>query len=119
MNFKRNNIDSVPKRRATERSFGGKENNSMSNSRNPSSTKVEQIFNEVRISACKTISNVKCSFDDLSQKLRRNTKRARNMTKMQQYEELNEQVTPVKLYSPFTFVTPSPKSSRKTRSPKR
>ncbi|KFM79550.1 hypothetical protein X975_11758, partial [Stegodyphus mimosarum] len=41
------------------------------------------------------------------------------MTKKQQYEELSEQVTPVKLYSPFTFVTPSPKSSRKTRSPKR
>lgn len=46
--------------------------------------------------------------------------KTRKFSKNQNYEELDEKVTPVKLYTPFSFVTPSPvKSSRKKVSPKR
>ncbi|KAG8201563.1 hypothetical protein JTE90_011236 [Oedothorax gibbosus] len=84
------------------------------------SRRVEQLLNDVRISACKTITNVKSSFEDMSQKLRGPMKKTRSFSKRQQYKGLCETVTPVKLYTPFTFVTPSPpQSNRKRVSPRR
>ncbi|XP_054720005.1 uncharacterized protein LOC129229670 [Uloborus diversus] len=97
-----------------------KENKTMALTRIASTGRVEQLFSEVRITACRTITNVKESFDGISQRILRSGPTKHPFGKVQQYNELNEKVTPVKLYSPFSFVTPSPvKSSRKKPTPKR
>ncbi|GFU22475.1 uncharacterized protein NPIL_569881 [Nephila pilipes] len=110
-------IRSTPKRNCS-----GKENNHNAITRIHPNTarRVGNIINEVRVTACKTITNVKSSFSDMSQKLKQPMKRTQSFRKRQQYEGLQENVTPVKLYTPFNFVTPSPpKSNQKRVSPRR
>jgi len=116
------NVSSNFKQNVSEKrsSSSDKENNGLAIAKISSGKTVEELINGMRISACKTITNVKSSFGGLSNRLRKSTIKSRKFTRAQQYEELGEQVTPVKLYSPFTFVTPSPvKNSRKKLSPKR
>ncbi|CAL1265653.1 unnamed protein product [Larinioides sclopetarius] len=116
------NLRRTPKRKSCRNFPTGKENNTLAVARiHPAtSKKVESIINEVRLTACKTITNVKLSFGDISEKLKGPLKRTRSFTKRQQYEGLEEIATPVKLYTPFNFVTPSPpKSESKRISPKR
>ncbi|GFQ73094.1 uncharacterized protein TNCT_465211 [Trichonephila clavata] len=111
------NTRSTPKRNVS-----GKENNLSAVARiHPITTRrVGNIIDEVRVTACKTITNVKSSFNDMSQKLKQPLKRTQSFRKRQQYEGLKENITPVKLYTPFNFVTPSPpKSNCKRVSPRR
>ncbi|KAF8782715.1 hypothetical protein HNY73_012965 [Argiope bruennichi] len=116
------NLRRTPRRKSF-RSFSlGKENNTLAVAKRHSTTskKVENIINEVRVTACKTITNVKSSFGDISEKLKGPLKRTRSFSKRQQYEGLEEIATPVKLYTPFNFVTPSPPTPDRRRiSPRR
>lgn len=67
MNSKQSNSCITPKRKTPtkRKSISGKENNEVIVSK-ISGKRVEQLVNDMRISACKTISNFKCSLGDLS-----------------------------------------------------
>ncbi|XP_042896816.1 uncharacterized protein [Parasteatoda tepidariorum] len=96
------------------------ENKSLTVTKLSNTKRVERLLNDVRITACRTITNVKSSIGDLSMKLRPVMKTRSSFCKRQNYQGLNENITPVKLYTPFSFVTPSPKRTpRKRVSPKR
>lgn len=62
-NSKVANRDCFPEADSSE-----KENNNLTVAKiQPTTRRVEQLLNDVRISACKTITNVKSSFEDMSQ----------------------------------------------------
>ncbi|GIX94123.1 uncharacterized protein CDAR_484951 [Caerostris darwini] len=125
MNVRKSPINRANLRSTPKRNVYAKENNSLAVAKiQPTSSKrVERIINGVRVTACNTITNVKSSWGGFSEKLKVPLKRTRSFAMRQQYQGLPENscsTTPVKLYTPFNFVTPSPpKSNQKRISPRR
>ncbi|XP_013771799.1 uncharacterized protein LOC106456966 [Limulus polyphemus] len=69
-----------------------------------------KVLRDVKNNASKKFSNVKSTIDNFSQRLRSSTRRRLRLPSNSQYNQLDENGTPVKLYSPFCIETPSPPS---------
>ncbi|XP_076333160.1 uncharacterized protein LOC143237605 [Tachypleus tridentatus] len=69
-----------------------------------------KVLRDVKNNASKKLSNVKSTIDNFSQRLRSSTRRRLRIPSDSQYNQLDENGTPVKLYSPFCIETPSPPS---------
>lgn len=68
MNRQRSNSKVANRNCFPEADSSEKENNNLTVAKiQPTTRRVEQLLNDVRISACKTITNVKSSFEDMSQ----------------------------------------------------
>lgn len=97
-----------------ESTANNKENvNPQGKKEDSSESYAEKVLRDVKVSASKTFLNVKCTFDNISQRIRRSNRRDDSC--LQQYSEFeNKDRTPVKLYSPFGIVTPSPQKDERT-----
>lgn len=100
--------DSKRKNRSCGKSScNNKENVNPMRKEDYSESYAEKVLRDVKVSANKTFLNVKGTFDNISQRIRRSARR--DNSSLQQYSEFEDKErTPIKMYSPFGIVTPSP-----------